>query len=53
MRLELTRKTDLALRAFRTLAAAPGRVDSPPTSMIAAPSSAIATPRATAAARSA
>ena len=26
MRLELTRKTDLALRAFRTLAAAPGRV---------------------------
>jgi len=26
MRLELTRKTDLALRAFRTLAAAPARV---------------------------
>jgi Rrf2 family protein len=26
MRLELTRKTDLALRAFRALAAAPGRV---------------------------
>jgi hypothetical protein len=32
--------------------AAPGRVDSPPTSMIAAPSPAIATPRCTAAATS-
>ena len=29
MRLELTRKTDLALRAFRALAAAPGRLAGP------------------------